>query len=217
MWKFFKKNDTKVPDIDRELIKDKFIEIVKYYNDVIMTNTLVLSEKETLEYQKQIFVIEKEREKYLSKQDKATKIDTDEKFYKYILKKIENIQSTLINFNKQISFFYSKYKFTYESVSIVIIILSSSLSLIEGITLCFSTQNTVSTIISLIVSTSIAVLTSILKFKNIKEKIEELVKVREKISACQAKLYTFDKDLKASFFLYDNNNNDGYNKGDSIV
>ena len=61
-----------------------------------------------------------------------------------------------------------------------------------------------STIVSLVVSTSIAVMTSVLKFKNYKEKLEELVKMREKIHNCQAKLFTFDKELKTTIFLSSN-------------
>lgn len=193
-------------EVDRRLIQEKFLEIIKYYNDVIMTNTMVFSEEELLEYQKKIFEIEKERKKFIIKSDITTHLNIEEDFMKYILKKVESIQGTLGTYNKQLSFFYNKYRVTYDSVSIIIIVLSSSLSMIEGITLCFSDSNTISTIISLVVSTTIAVLTSILKFKNIKEKIEEVVKMREKIYNCQAKLYTFDKELKTTIFLSANNN-----------
>jgi len=193
-------------ELDRQLVRQKFLEIIKYYNDVIMTNTMVFSEQELLEYQKKIFKIEKERKKFIVKSDIASHLKIDEDFFKYILKKIESIQGTLGTYNKQLSFFYNKYRVTYDSTSIIIIVLSSSLSLIEGITLCFSESNTISTIISLMVSTTIAILTSILKFKNIKEKIEEVVKMREKIHNCQAKLYTFDKELKTTIFLSVSNN-----------
>ena len=192
--------------MDRRLIQQKFLEIIKYYNDVIMTNTMVFSEEELLEYQKKIFEIEKERRKFIIKSDITTHLTIEEDFMKYILKKVESIQGTLGTYNKQLSFFYNKYRVTYDSVSIIIIVLSSSLSLIEGITLCFEESNTISTIVSLVVSTTIAVLTSILKFKNIKEKIEEVVKMREKIHNCQAKLYTFDKELKTTIFLSTNDN-----------
>ena len=124
-----------------------------------------------------------------------------------MIKKVENLQSTLGSYNKQLSFFYNKYKLIYDWVSIVIIIMSSSLSLVEGITLCFSEENVPSTIVSLMVSTSVAVMTSVLKFKNYKEKLEELVKMREKIHNCQAKLFTFDKELKTTIFLSSNNSN----------
>lgn len=192
--------------MDRQLVRQKFLEIIKYYNDVIMTNTMVFSEQELLEYQKKIFEIEKERKKFIIKSDITSHLSIEEDFLKYILKKVESIQGTLGTYNKQLSFFYNKYRVTYDSTSIIIIVLSSSLSLIEGITLCFSESNTISTIISLVVSTTIAILTSILKFKNIKEKIEEVVKMREKIHNCQAKLYTFDKELKTTIFLSANNN-----------
>ena len=198
--------------LDRKLIRQKFLEIIKYYNDVIMTNTMVFSEEELLDYQKKIFKLEKEREKYKLKKDEHSHIHVDEDFFKYILKKVETIQGTLGNFNKQLSFFYNKHRLTYDSVSILIIVLSSSLSFIEGVTLCFSEENTPSTIVSLIVSTSIAIMTSVLKFKNVKEKIEELVKMREKIHNCQAKLYTFDKELKTTIFL--SSTNKGQNEHD---
>jgi hypothetical protein len=192
--------------IDQKKVQEKFLDIVKYYNDVIMTNSMVFSEDEVLEYQKKIFRIEKERRNY-SKCEKQTYVDIDGEFFKYIIKKVENLQSTLGSYNKQLSFFYNKYKLIYDWVSIVIIFMSSSLSLIEGITLCFSEENTPSTIVSLIVSTSIAVMTSVLKFKNYKEKLEELVKLREKIHNCQAKLFTFDKELKTTIFLSPNISN----------
>jgi hypothetical protein len=190
--------------MDQRQIQEKFLDIIKYYNDVIMTNTMVFPENEVLEYQKKIFRIEKERKKF-SKCEKNTVIDVQGDFFKYVIKKVENLQSTLGSYNKQLSFFYNKYKNVYDWVSILIIVLSSSLSLVEGITLCFSEENTVSTIVSLVVSTTIAVLTSVLKFKNYKEKLEELVKMREKIHNCQAKLFTFDKELKTSIFLSSNN------------
>ena len=36
--------------VDQKQIQEKFLDIVKYYNDVIMTNTMVFSEEEVLEY-----------------------------------------------------------------------------------------------------------------------------------------------------------------------
>lgn len=196
-----------VVTMDQKVIQEKFLEIIKYYNDVVMTNTIVFSEKEVLNYQKKIFKLEQERKKFVTA-DSTTSIDIDGDFFKYILKKIENIQSTLGAYNKQLSFFYIKYKKRYDWFSILIIILSSSLSLMEGITLCFSNENVISTIISLVTSTSIAVLTSVLKFKNYKEKLEEVVKTKEKIHNCQAKVFTFDKELKTTIFLNNNSNNE---------
>jgi hypothetical protein len=192
--------------MDRQLIRVKFLEIIKYYNDVIMTNTLVFSEQELLEYQKKIFDIEKERKKFILNSDITSHLMIEDDFLKYIIKKVESIQVTLGTYNKQLSFFYNKYRVTYDSTSIIIIILSSSLSLVEGITLCFYEYSIISTIISLVISATIAILTSVLKFKNIKEKIEEVVKMREKIHNCQAKLYTFDKELKTTIFLSVNSN-----------
>jgi len=191
--------------LDHKLIQQKFLEIVKYYNDVVMTNTIVFSEEEILNYQKKIFKLENERNKFM-KNEPATTMDVDGDFFKYILKKNEHIQATLGSYNKQLSFFYIEYKKRYDWFSITIIILSSSLSLVEGITLCFSDANAISTIISLITSTTIAVLTSILKFKNYNQTLEDVVKTKEKIHGCQAKIFTFDKELKTTIFLCNNTN-----------
>lgn len=193
--------------LDKVRIQEKFLDIIKYYNDVVMTNTMVFSEDELLEYQKKIFKIEEIRKNF-TKNDVPSVIHVDGEFFKYIIKKVESIQHTLGTYNKQLSYFYNRHKVMYDTVSIMIIIMSSSLSLIEGITLCFSEENVASTIVSLIVSTSIAVMTSVLKFKNIKEKLEELVKMKEKIHSCQGKLFTFDKELKTTLFLSANNNNE---------
>jgi hypothetical protein len=195
--------------LDRRTVRQKFLDIIKYYNDVIMTNTVILSEKEILDCQKKLFRIDQERNKYRLHDEYKSRIDIPEDFLSYVLKKVESIQESLGTFNKQLGFFYNRNRFTYDSISITIIVLSSSLSLIEGITLIFSEENTVSTILSLLIGTTIAILTSILKFKNIKEKIEELVKMREKIHNCQAKLYTFDKELKTSIFLSSNTSSNG--------
>lgn len=195
--------------LDRKTVRQKFLDIIKYYNDVIMTNTVILSEKELLDCQRKLFRIEQQRNKYKLHDDHKSRIDIPEDFLSYVLKKVESIQDSLGTFNKQLGFFYNRNRLTYDSISITIIVLSSSLSLVEGITLIFPGENTISTIVSLLISTTIAILTSILKFKNIKEKIEELVKMREKIHNCQAKLYTFDKELKTSIFLSSNNIRNG--------
>lgn len=191
--------------LDKKLIQEKFLDIIKYYNDVVMTNTMVFSEDELLEYQKKIFKIEEVRKNF-TKNDEPSVIHVDGEFFKYIIKKVESIQYTLGTYNKQLSYFYNRHKVTYDTLSIMIIVMSSSLSLIEGITLLFSDDNVASTIVSLFMSTSIAVLTTVLKFKNIKEKLEELVKMKEKVHSCQGKLFTFDKELKTTLFLSDNDN-----------
>jgi hypothetical protein len=200
--------------LDKKLIQEKFLDIIKYYNDVVMTNTMVFSEDELLEYQKKIFKIEEIRKNF-TKNDEPSIIHVDGEFFKYIIKKVESIQQTLGTYNKQLSYFYNRHKVTYDTMSILIIVMSSSLSLIEGITLCFSEENVASTIVSLLISTSIAVLTSVLKFKNIKEKLEELVKMKEKIHSCQGKLFTFDKELKTTLFLSGTNSNERVTIGSS--
>ena len=67
--------------------------------------------------------------------------------------------------------------------------------------MCFYETEVYSTITILVMSTSIAIMTSVLKFKNIKGTLEDIVKTKEKVHGCQAKIYTFDKDIKSYIFL----------------
>lgn len=183
----------------------KFMEIIKYYNDVIMTNTLVFSEKDSLQAQKMIHEIDCEREHlYTPLGGFSNPMETDSDFFRYILKKIECLQTSLEYQHKQLSYFYNKYKQEYHNVSILVIFLSSSMSLVEGMTLLFDPHNKVSSVVMLGMSSTIAITTSVLKFRNTKERLEEIIKMKEKIQMCQAKLFTFDKEIKTSLFLSPN-------------
>jgi hypothetical protein len=108
--------------------------------------------------------------------------------------------------DKKLSFFYLKYKKIFDRCSVAVIIMSSSLTFIESVSLTLNPvtdENTGARIVSLTFSTLIAIVTAVLKFKNIKEKIESIVKAKEKIHNCQAKLFNFDKELKTTLFMSD--------------
>ena len=185
----------------------KFMEIIKYYNDVIMTNTLVFSEEDVLKAQKMIHEIECAREHlYNPACGSPNSMETDSDFFRYIIKKIESLQCLLEYQHKQLSYFYTKYKKEYHNVSILVIFLSSSMSLVEGITLLFDPHNKISSVMMLCMSSTIAITTSVLKFRNTKEKLEGIIKMKEKIQMCQAKLFTFDKEIKTSLFLTPSSN-----------
>jgi len=189
-------------DINQAECQTKFMEIVKYYNDVIMTNTLVFSETAVLKAQKMIHDIECEREQiYNPVARKMKTLDTKSDFFRYIIKKVEDLQNILEYQHKQLSYFYTRYKREYHNVSILVIILSSAMSLVEGVTLVFNPHNKVTPVVMLGMSSTIAITTSILKFRNTKEKIEGIIKMKEKIQMCQAKLFTFDKEVKTSLFM----------------
>ena len=189
-------------NVNQEECRAKFMDIIKYYNDVIMTNTLVFSEEEILKAQKMIHDIECEREHlYTPLNGTPNSMETDSDFFRYIIKKIENLQNLLEYQHKQLSYFYTKYKKEYHNVSILVIFLSSSMSLVEGVTLLFDPHNKISSVMMLVMSSTIAITTSILKFRNTKEKLEGIIKMKEKIQMCQAKLFTFDKDIKTSLFI----------------
>ena len=179
------------------------MEIIKYYNDVIMTNTLVFSEEEILKAQKMIHGIQCERDRIYNplKGTTGSFVEAESDFFRYIIKKVESLQNVLEYQHRQLSYFYTKYKREYHNISILVILLSSSMAMVEGISLLFDPNNKISSVVSLGMSTTIAVTTSILKFRNTKERIEEIIKMKEKIQVCQAKLFTFDKEIKTSLFL----------------
>ena len=58
-------------------------------------------------------------------------------------------------------------------------------------------------IVSILIGSSIALSTAVLKLKNYKEKIENIVKTQEKVYSCQAQLFTFDKFMKSSLNMSD--------------
>lgn len=119
------------------------------------------------------------------------------RFNVYILKKINDLEHDLEDFLETLDYFYLKYKKHYDNFSFYNIFASSSLTLLESVSLMFRPQ-IYTGIVSIFISTSIAVSVAVLKLKNYKEKIEEIVKTTEKVYSCQAQLFTFDKFLKTS-------------------
>lgn len=235
---------------EKEVLR-KFIGILKFFNEIVKSHPLIVSQKEYLKYKKKYtnFVYELEN---LNREDRKYYVDfhkelnepsdddTNEvnthpsennkhstfsfftkkspdtsndkvfhtqrlkipeeqktRFNVYILKKVSDLEKDLSSLSSELEYFYLKYKKYYDRFSISTILLSSSLTLLESITMMFK-PHVYTGIITILISTTIAVTTSILKFKNYKEKIEDIVKTNEKIYACQAKLFTFDKVLKSS-------------------
>ena len=124
-------------------------------------------------------------------------------FYVYICKKAEEMQKSIMEYKDELSFYYSHYKRKYNSCSIIVIVVSSCIPLVEGISLCF--EPVVATnIIVLILGTLVSVITSLLKFLNYKNKMEEIVRIREKINTCEAKIFYFDKRLKSKLYMIHN-------------
>ena len=66
-------------------------------------------------------------------------------------------------------------------------------------------------IATIVISTSVALATAILKLKNYKERIEEIVKTTEKVYNCQSQLFTFDKQMKTTLNMTSSElNNEDY-------
>ena len=181
-------------DSDEMTIQKKFLEHVNLFNEVVMSNKIIFSINLKKKYLKQKII----------QTDKSSIIVNypweNDMFYVYICKKAEEMQKSIMEYKDELSFYYSHYKRKYNSCSIIVIVVSSCIPLVEGISLCF--EPVVATnILVLILGTLVSVLTSLLKFLNYKNKMEEIVRIREKINTCEAKIFYFDKRLKSKLYV----------------
>jgi len=177
-----------------ELIKKEFLENVNYFNEIIMSNKIVFSNRLKKMYDKT-----KENIENNSSHNKPRPWMND-KFLMYVFQKTDEIQHTLIVYNEELSFYYVYYRKVYDFFSVFIIILSSCITLIEGISLCFDPV-IYTNITILILGTILSITTSTLKYFNFKNKTEEIIKLKEKIHNCQTKIFLFDKQVKSELFL----------------
>ena len=186
--------------------QEKFLDIVRYYNEVVRSDNIIFDERRVIKYEHMAHDIENQRSKIDTSTACTPTTFTTSTFYNYLLCKVLGIRKELSMHDKKLSFFYLKYKKIFDRCSVAVIIMSSSLTFIESVSLTLNPvtdENTGARIVSLTFSTLIAIVTAVLKFKNIKEKIESIVKAKEKIHNCQAKLFNFDKELKTTLFMSD--------------
>jgi len=211
-----------VPLIRENDILKKFLIIMKFYNEIIKSAPLIVSNTDLIVYMKQ----QNEYEKIINDLDTHEPIcihtellEThdlnirplpklnipDEKktrFNVYILKKINDLERDITDFSRKLDYFYLRYKKYYDYFSFYNIFASTSLTLIESISLMFKPQ-VYTGVFSIFIGTSIAISISVLKLKNYKENIETIVKTQEKVYSCQAQLFTFDKFMKSSLNMKD--------------
>ena len=206
---------------EKEILK-RFMKILKFYNEIIKSSPLIVSDSDLINYKKKKVKNLKE-EKKLEDFFKVPHVDMhyelgeildthplDENVYKlniskdkktrfnvYILKKINDLENDLQEFSEQLNYFYLKYKKYYDRFAFYNIFASTGVTLIESISLMFKPQ-VYTGVVTIVISTSVALSTAVLKLKNYKERIEEIVKTTEKVYSCQAQLFTFDKLLKTS-------------------
>ena len=205
--------------VSEEDILEKFMKILKFYNEIIKVSPLIVSDEDLLNYKKKKIKY-LEEEKKLENYFKVPRVDMshelgepdshslEENIYKlnipenkktrfnvYILKKINDLENDLQEFLDKLDYFYLKYKKYYDRFAFYNIFASTGVTLIESISLLFRPQ-VYTTIVTILISTSVALSTAVLKLKNYKERIEEIVKTTEKVYSCQAKLFTFDKEIK---------------------
>ena len=189
-----------------QLYRERFLDIVRHYNENIVNTTLMFTTHDLRQYRMQTTY------QHSSTEDDAhahltTEARSDDNYhsfpgvYKYVIKKIENMQENLTNYTKQLNYFYAKNDRYYYVSFMTVISLSASLSIFDTLLLTFSTRTTdrLSSVTSVIVSSCITVLTANLRYKNVKYIMEEIVRVREKINVCQSKLFLLDKDMKSFY------------------
>lgn len=188
----------------QEVFKERFVEIIKSYNDVIMNKTLVIqTESDILRSRAMDRCI---RCVYsICLDDEEPRSDACSKCFEhegtpqvlaYILKKLDDMKQRIHKYDNQLNIQYKRFKQYYDWFSIFIIFTSCSLSFFEGASLMVGLPPMVTTLTSLACGTSITFATALVKFKNYKENMEKIVMTKEKIQNCHSKMYTLDKEIK---------------------
>ena len=193
----------------KQKTQEEFIKVFKEFSDVVNDNVLIIGEEFLYKYKKAhndyIIKLNKENKEFqfvnANEQDPPW-IQHDD--FKYIVSKIEYVQTHLDEYIRVLDFYYIHHKWWFDKISTVIIIISSCMSFFEAVSMSFNFGR-YQKIGTVFISTSIASLTSILKFRNYKEKAEEIVRIKEKVLSSQSKLYLFEKDLKSKLYLYKKN------------
>ena len=189
-------------------INEEFVDHINYFNE-IMANRIVVSKK----LQKKFLDNTKDRE--IIKKATGNYPWINNHFYTYVFRKIDNIKTKLVNYNDELGFYCLHYKRMYDINSVIILVLSSCITLVEGISLCFEPV-IYTNIIVLLLGTLVSVITAVLKFYNFKGKTEEIVKLCEKINVCEAKFFLLDKKLKSRLFIEYEENSNSVDEGDQL-
>lgn len=189
-------------------IQQEFLEHVNYFNE-IMANRIVFSKELQEKYEKN----------KVSKTSCKKEINypwVKNNFHMYVFRKIDNIKKKLTEYSDELGYYCIHYKYIYDTCSVLIIVMSSSITLVEGISLCFDPV-IYTNIIVLVLGTLVSVITAVLKFYNFKGKTEEIIKLCEKINVCEAKFFLLDKKLKSKLFIeYDGKDPTTFNEGDQL-
>jgi len=182
--------------------RKEFLDVVKYFNEVVMSNPIVMDIRAIMKYKALIDEYTSETGILLHNSNNGVNIPGYKKndFFVYLMKKNDDIQEVLASYLGKLNFYYTKYKKNYDNITLLNVVMSSGLTFIEALSLTLDQQVPFS-IVSITISTGLAISTSYLKIKNYKEKLENIVKAQEKIQTCQAKLFTFDKKLKSHLCL----------------
>lgn len=185
-----------------EDFRKEFLDVVKYFNEVVMSNPVVMDIRAIMKYKTLIEDYTQETGILLHNSNNGVNVPDNKKndFFVYLMKKNDDIQEVLASYLGKLNFYYTKYKKNYDNITLLNVIMSSGLTFIEALSLTLDQQVPFS-VVSITISTGLAISTSYLKIKNYKEKLENIVKAQEKIQTCQAKLFTFDKKLKSHLCL----------------
>jgi hypothetical protein len=186
-----------------EDFRREFLEVVKFFNEVVMSNPIIMDMKALTKYRKLIDQYSEENDSkmlFVSNNGQNIPYQKKNNFFEYIITKNDHIQCILSEYLAKLNFYYTKYKKNYDNITLLNVVMSSGLTFIEALSLTLDQHKSFS-IATISISTGLAISTSYLKIKNYKEKLENIVKAQEKIHTCQAKLFTFDKKMKSHLCL----------------
>jgi len=198
-------------------VQEDFIKVFEEFSKVINDNVLIIGEEYIYDYEKKHMKIQSKLNTITPKvleqapaKSVATRPDppwVQHGEYAYVVTKIEDIQKRLVSYIRALDYYYISHKWLYDMISVGIIMISSSMTFFEALTISYNFGR-FQKLVTIAMSSGIAALTAFLKFKNYKEKAEEIVRIKEKVLSSQSKLFLFEKDLKSKLYLYQSGEND---------
>ena len=198
-------------------VQEDFIKVFEEFSKVINDNVLIIGEEYLYDYEKKHMKIQSKRDTFSPKKTDreptktvATRPDPpwiQHGEYAYIVTKIEDVQKRLVTYIRALDYYYISHKWLYDMISVCIIMISSGMTFFEALSISYNFGR-FQKLITVMMSSGIAALTAFLKFKNYKEKAEEIVRIKEKVLSSQSKLFLFEKDLKSKLYLYHSDDHD---------
>lgn len=180
---------------------EKFFEVVALYNDAIASDNLVLDYEDKYRYNRYFLPIREKNKKLIATHraddhEPCKELTNLTRQHDYILRKLRKMEMELVDYDNQLSFYYKELKFSYTWMSFSVIFLSCMISFFEAFHVILGKGEKFASIVSLSCGTSITFITSWMKFRSLKDRMEHIVQSKEKVTVCKSKLFFLDKELK---------------------